>query len=844
MPDAPVMSTFLIPSEAMASMLVYDEEMEGPVKRKDLPERPGTTRTHNAPIAAVQKGKLQDRESTTAAAAPPDFLPMAAASENGDLDTCEDQHDDISDDPFEGCAICGLPRDGDDGTWLEMLGFDVDFPALLRSRGDGCWGCCLIADAISAVRPNHSHFTKTREMFATIYRGDAGGLQVSFGAKDRGIISPLPPTHFEIFGLEGTANPFSSLATVEEIIPDTRDARVCGAKISAWLDKCLGPNSWHTSSCRGTNPSFTPRRLVDVRRTNDPDVHLVELGALSEQIAYPLCYVALSYCWGPDTTGIVKTLTDNIDQHRRGISVSTLPKTLQDAIAVCRSIEARYIWIDALCIIQNDLSDWETESIKMLDIYSNSHLTIAVHPARSCKDGFLGGQLFGRATWQMKFHTMNPENNTPTSSFPMALRQRLAREDGPLVQCPEDDASFRTPLLERGWTFQEAIMPRRIVHFTTRELIWECGSAHWCECGHVEHLDRYRMPGPAHELLVKTNTETSRTGQILDNPGQVWINTLRSYGRRSFTSPSDRLIALSGVAKIMVQELIKVAFPFQKETLASVYLAGIYRTPIPRHLLWETDWINTTAGNAARPTTEDRTNPYLAPSWSWASVKHMTTYLMGQWQETSHVELVGAFCKPKQAGGDPTGNIAYGELQLRGLVVPVVLSSWPSSSFPRTGNAGSSKWTGGFAVVRRRPGQPRSIVRAPNGCKVEVLCDVEQAVSVSDPDSELCACWGSNWCWSCAEGIDWENPEFCCMKVATHVSEAARGRWSIRGHLLVFRQSKAVQGAWERVALGTLDTNPPTSWVSGQNLEDMKRDFERDEWVLFRGGEIKTLRLV
>lgn len=480
---------------------------------------------------------------------------MAAASENGDLDTWEDQHDNISGDPFEGCGICGLPRDGDDGTWLEMLGFEIDLSALLRSRGGGCRGCCLIADAVSAVYPNHSFSTKTREVWLLIDRGRAGGLEVSFYAKAR---FALPTTYFEVFGLQSSPNPFSSLATVEQIIQDTRDARVCGAKISAWLNKCVGPNSWHTSSCRGTGPSFTPRRLIDARRTNDPDVHLVEPGASSEQFAHPVCYVALSYCWGPDTTGIVKTLTDNIDQHRRGISISALPKTLQDAIAVCRSIEARYIWIDALCIIQNDLSDWETESIKMLDIYSNSHLTIAVHPATSCKDGFLGGQLFGGATWQKKFHTSSPENNAPTSSFPMALRQRLAPDEGGLVPCPEEDASFKTPLLERGWTFQEAIMPRRIVHFTTHELIWECGSAHWCECGHVEHPDRHHMPGPARELLVKTNTETSRTGQILDNPGQVWINTLRSYGRRSFTNPSDRLIALSGVAKIMVRELIKV----------------------------------------------------------------------------------------------------------------------------------------------------------------------------------------------------------------------------------------------------------------------------------------------
>ncbi|KAL8334433.1 hypothetical protein RB598_008940 [Gaeumannomyces tritici] len=772
-------------------------------------------------------------------------------------DSWEDQHDDISGDKWQGCAICGLSSDGDDGFWLDSLVFEIEISALLQSRGEGCWGCCLIFDAIAAIHPNHSLFTETRQIRLTIDRGHAGGLTVKFTAQDR-IVFALPTTSFEIFGLRGLPNPFRSLAKVDEIIQDTRDARVCGAKISTWLGKCVGPDAdpWHTSSCRGTDPDFTPRRLIHVRQTSDPDVHLVEPGDPLDQVLHPVSYVALSYCWGPDTTGIVKTLKENIEQHRRGMSISALPRTLQDAITVCRSINVPYIWIDALCIIQNDSNDWETESVKMLDIYSNSHLTIAVHHAVSCKDGFLGGQLFGEETWQIKFHTTIPGNGTPTSSFPMALRQRLSRDDGVLVPFPEDDASHKTPLLERGWTFQEAIMPRRIIHFTTRELIWECGSAHWCECGHVEHPDRYQMHETAHQLLVKTNTETSRTGQIFD-PGQVWINILRSYGKRRFTNPSDRLIALSGVAKIMVRELIKVS-PFQQETLVSVYLAGIYRTHMPRQLLWETDWMSTKTVDAVPSIIEDRTNPYLAPSWSWASVRHSTTYRMGQWQETSHIELMGAFCTPKQAGGDLTGIIVYGELQIRGLVVPVVLNTWPSSlplditpRPPDDGPTRANKWTGRAAEVRRRD-HLESVVRARNGCKVEVLCDVEQAVSVSDPDSQLCACWGSNWCWNCAEDINWDNPEFCCMKMATHMWEFGRARWTIKGHLLVFRRSKAVQGAWERVALGTLDSQSVllasrhkiSPRAGRQNPEEIKRDFEREEWGLFRGGEIKTLRVV
>ncbi len=73
-----------------------------------------------------------------------------------------------------------------------------------------------------------------------------------------------------------------------------------------------------------------------------------------------------------------------------GIPIPSLSKSVQDAVLVCRRLGIRYLWVDALCIVQDDTDERQREAAQMHRIYSNSHLTIAAHAAVSSKDGFLG----------------------------------------------------------------------------------------------------------------------------------------------------------------------------------------------------------------------------------------------------------------------------------------------------------------------------------------------------------------------------------------------------------------------------------------------------------------------
>jgi hypothetical protein len=78
--------------------------------------------------------------------------------------------------------------------------------------------------------------------------------------------------------------------------------------------------------------------------------------------------MTLSHCWGK--ANFMKLTNESIRDFRQGISVETLPKTFQDAIKFARELEVRWLWIDALCIIQYDKDDWQEQSKQMHDVYT------------------------------------------------------------------------------------------------------------------------------------------------------------------------------------------------------------------------------------------------------------------------------------------------------------------------------------------------------------------------------------------------------------------------------------------------------------------------------------------
>ncbi|KAK4168138.1 heterokaryon incompatibility protein-domain-containing protein [Cladorrhinum sp. PSN259] len=228
-------------------------------------------------------------------------------------------------------------------------------------------------------------------------------------------------------------------------------------RIAHWLEHYL---TSHRGCAVAGMDSYMPRRLLSISPKHGyhrDRVHLVEEAS---NILAP--YAALSYCWGRNIGDAVRTLMGNRHRHMvDGIPINNLPQTIRDAITVCRAINLEYLWVDALCIVQDDKVDWKMEAESMYKVYANARLTIAAHAAVSCTDGFLGPQAYGHPDWQREF----------TSDLPIAGQTKMFLRLGTPPPCNSPPSSV---LMTRAWAFQEAIFSRRTLHFMGVEMVWEC----------------------------------------------------------------------------------------------------------------------------------------------------------------------------------------------------------------------------------------------------------------------------------------------------------------------------------------------------------------------------------
>ena len=149
------------------------------------------------------------------------------------------------------------------------------------------------------------------------------------------------------------------------------------SKIHHWLWNC---NNHHRKciqhSMEAANVAL-PRRLIHVGKfASESIVKLIESSDLPAS-SFDRRYITLSHCWGA-TAGLKLTSAAYMD-FVNGLELHTLPKTFRDAITLTRYLGIDYIWIDCMCIIQHSLSDWESESYKMGQIYRGSFLNIGAN---------------------------------------------------------------------------------------------------------------------------------------------------------------------------------------------------------------------------------------------------------------------------------------------------------------------------------------------------------------------------------------------------------------------------------------------------------------------------------
>jgi hypothetical protein len=228
----------------------------------------------------------------------------------------------------------------------------------------------------------------------------------------------------------------------------------------------------------------------------------------------------------------------------------------------------RYVWIDSLCILQDDPDDLSREIANMTNIFRGAFVTISAARSASVHHGFLADQLNPQRT-----RIALPFRSTSTKHGSIYLEQGHRAYD------PEED-----PINLRAWTLQEHILPHRMIIFGSRQMWWTCeGSIGFDNKWSAKRIDE--VPAVQHKI--------SPDRYSVD----YWRSIVRDYTRRFLTVPNDKLPAISGVADLYSQ------------FFNSRYLAGLWESSLLEELMW-----CSVRADISRPVAR------RAPSWSWASV--------------------------------------------------------------------------------------------------------------------------------------------------------------------------------------------------------------------------------
>ena len=408
----------------------------------------------------------------------------------------------------------------------------------------------------------------------------------------------------------------------------------------------------HHTPCHGGKPTTLPSRVIDVGNSQD-DIRVFEPKG-AEGI-----YFTLSYCWG-NKGEEAKTTRANIRRRLQKLPHNELSKTHQDAVYITRQMGVRYLWIDAICILQDDSTDWATESAKMGSIYHNSMHTLAAAESVDAE----GGILLDRPSLVSDARGIG----MTVTEQPSGIQTKIAAlccgsvvkhkkwsncvSSQPHKVVPQDLEGLS--LESRAWCFQERLLSNRIVHFTRDEFFWECQTVKYCECGEILYNSGHG-PGVStirddFQDMIATKDDKARI--------KSWMWIVSESSRRKITFQKDRLPCLSGIAKHL-----------QNEGFGEYY-AGFWKVGLLEQLLWTVEDFSS-ARRAKRPS---------APSWSYASIEHSMFTFQFEDMEISAKEYLTTIeevnCTPLTT--DPTGAVAGGLLRLSGPMLSMRLCFIPS----------------------------------------------------------------------------------------------------------------------------------------------------------------------
>ncbi|KAL4724453.1 hypothetical protein ACLX1H_009069 [Fusarium chlamydosporum] len=330
---------------------------------------------------------------------------------------------------------------------------------------------------------------------------------------------------------------------------DTSTGSECAIEVAKkWIQRCQTHEKHMACQEAWKNrPSkeILPGRLLHVG-TSDSQPRLIE-------IQEPVPYCALSYCQGDKD--FFTTTKGNLLQNMEGIPLESLSAVMRDAISVCRCLAHEYIWIDALCIVQNDEGDQAEQTAIINAIFSNAELTISTLVGSDCHTKLYQPRSVRMAhavsldIWEPK-STRRP--NTSLSVIPEWL---------------QGDMKIHGPVHSEGWKLAEQLLSTRILYFGDGMLHWECLHDYVVEAdpgGNYRRCYNYRI-----DLDNRIHTKKAIQGvaslgkgpwKTIQEPFELWKQQVEDLTRRKLAKQSDRIPALDGISKRLANSAGRESF--------------------------------------------------------------------------------------------------------------------------------------------------------------------------------------------------------------------------------------------------------------------------------------------
>ncbi|KAK0619198.1 heterokaryon incompatibility protein-domain-containing protein [Immersiella caudata] len=575
--------------------------------------------------------------------------------------------------------------------------------AWIRSAMSGCKWCRVVVGALMAFNPSwFDEFSESAEGFGMahkfIYAPNQPGTPLGVTAFDtrQRFIGEMQQSLQVMVPLQQYKSSFPELYYPTLSAASPVCATNCGqeafSKVKRWIQICKD-----THKCGGEADSFVPSRILDIGSVVHGAFDAVRLIDGTE-VSGP--WAALSYCWGPGAGANVQTVKGNLEQHRQAISTLSLPAGVFSAIQLARSIGFQFLWIDALCIVQDDPADWAAQVVSMGQVYHHADLVIQNETAEDCRQP-MNMQHFLRMPNLCTSFTMRDFDFDKVPLGTMVAKAKLARLQR--VQLAEDldpdaihvrlssgvahqhvaswNQGLLFPLKSRGWTLQEGFLATRLLRLSRFEMSWRCLETSFCECrepsleykSRVQVIDRFFKVMDLGELHISQFGDEGPMKLFGGDEGAFlvfyWTQLVKDYSTRLLTNPRDRLAAIHGLTGIFQPGFETLGVP-------SAYLAGHWQNGLLESLLWHFDGFRGIKAQLGIPGPDT--------SAGLVSFNLASSFLAKQNDYSSLSMFQGRDYREGVRSGKPVQSLEYTDLVrlIPGVLAGQMFPSWSWSSLP------------------------------------------------------------------------------------------------------------------------------------------------------------------